>query len=76
MDEHDNIIICINSLEKTCEKKYKYVIIDEIETLLHKWFNNNTLNKSNHVDKLATWNRFLDIIQKCRQSYFSRCIYN
>jgi hypothetical protein len=62
MDEHDNIIICINSLEKTCEKKYKYVIIDEIETLLHKWFNNNTLNKSNHVDKLATWNRFLEHI--------------
>ena len=37
--EYDQMIICINSLHYTQDKTYKVVVIDEIETLLTKWFN-------------------------------------
>ena len=60
LSKYDKMIICINSLRYTNEKVYKVVVIDEIETLLNKWFNNETLKNN----KLETWNRFLDIIKK------------
>ena len=62
MKEQDKLMICINSLHYTDERKYKIVVIDEIETLLNKWFNNDTLTKGYTV-KLAIWQRFLDIIR-------------
>ena len=62
MKDQDKLIICLNSLHYTDERKYKIVVIDEIETLLNKWFNNKTLNDS-YALKLANWQRFLDIIK-------------
>jgi hypothetical protein len=59
LSEYDQMIICINSLHYTQNKTYKVVVIDEIETLLNKWFNNETLKK-----KLECWTRFIDIIQR------------
>ena len=53
------MIICINSLHYTQNKTYKVVVIDEIETLLNKWFNNTTLESN----KMINWDRFLDIIK-------------
>jgi hypothetical protein len=62
LSEYDQMIICINSLHYTQNKTYKVVVIDEIETLLNKWFNNETLKK-----KLECWTRFIDIIQKAER---------
>ena len=47
MNNYENLIICINSLHylNPDKKQYKYVVIDEIETLLIKWHNNNTFNE-------------------------------
>jgi hypothetical protein len=67
MNNFKNLIVCINSLHylKT-EKKYKYVIIDEIESLLIKWHNNNTFNeKANY--KIDCWNNFISIIQNAEK---------
>ena len=69
LDEKDKLIICINSLEKTYNKTYKVVVIDEVETLLHKWFDNKTLNDSK-VNKLDCWNRFIDILRNADKVIF------
>ena len=37
-------MICMNSLKYTTDKKYKVVVIDEIETFLKKWCFNETLD--------------------------------
>lgn len=59
LSNHDNLIICINSLYKLDQhKKYKIVVIDEIETLLMKWFNNDTIKHKNEC-----WHTFIDIIK-------------
>jgi Ni2+-binding GTPase involved in maturation of urease and hydrogenase len=68
LNNYDNLIICINSLHylKPDKKQYKYVIIDEIETLLIKWHNNNTFNeKANY--KIDCWNNFLSIIKNAEK---------
>ena len=68
LNNYDNLIICINSLHylKPDKKQYKYVIIDEIETLLIKWHNNNTFNeKANY--KIECWNNFLSIIKNAEK---------
>ena len=44
-------MISINSLHYTNEKKYKIVVIDEIESVLNKWFNNTTLESN----KMMNW---------------------
>jgi len=59
LDECDKLVICINSLLYIKEKNYKVVIIDEIETLLNKWFNNKTLDRT----KYKCWNNFIRIIR-------------
>jgi len=66
LSNFDRMIICINSLRYTNNKVYKVVVIDEIETLLNKWFNNETLKNN----KCETWNRFLDIINKADKVIF------
>ena len=67
----DELIICINSLlyleretvkggeKTTISKNYKVVVIDEIETLLNKWFNNKTLDRT----KYKCWHNFIRIIR-------------
>ena len=69
LDTADRLIVCINSLEKTQDKVYKVVVVDEIETLLHKWFNNKTLNDSN-VIKLDCWERFINILRQAEKVIF------
>ncbi|AIW01943.1 MAG: putative replication origin-binding helicase [Yellowstone Lake virophage 7] len=59
LDRCDELIICINSLLYINKKNYKVVIIDEIETLLNKWFNNKTLDRT----KYKCWNNFIRIIR-------------
>lgn len=66
LSEHDKIIICINSLQYIAEKKYDIVVIDEIETLLNKWFNNNTLEKVMY----QCWTVFIDIIKNAKKVIF------
>ena len=39
-----NLIICLNSLHYIYSKKYKIVIIDEVETFLKNWVFNDTLH--------------------------------
>lgn len=60
LSAYDKIIICINSLYYTNDRNYKIVVIDEVETLLGKWFNNSTLKEY----KNDCWIRFLEIINK------------
>lgn len=52
-----NIIICLNSLFYT-DKKYKVVVIDEIETFLKLFHNNATLKELNEVFK-----KFIEILK-------------
>ena len=59
LDECDKLIICINSLLYIKTKNYKVVVIDEIETLLNKWFNNKTLDRT----KYKCWHNFIRIIR-------------
>lgn len=54
---YDNMIIVANSLHYLFDKKYKIVVIDEIETLLDKWFGTFMQNKQEN------WNTFLNIIR-------------
>ena len=61
MNNHDNLIVCINSLHYIT-KKYKTVVIDEIESLLGKWHNNDTFN-SKVERKIDCWKIFIDIIR-------------
>ena len=63
LNEEDKLIVCINSLLYTDTKTYKVVVIDEIETLLHKWFNNTTLK----ANKTELWNRFVSIIENAEK---------
>jgi hypothetical protein len=66
---YDKLIICINSLPYTKDKKVKVVVIDEIVTLLGKWFNNDTLNNKCFL-KSDCWKRFIDIIQNADKVIF------
>ena len=66
MTNYDRLIICINSLHYLQEKTYKVVIIDEIETLLNKWFDNDTLKES----KLICWTVFLNVLRKAEKVIF------
>jgi hypothetical protein len=64
--KQDKLMICINSLHYTNDTKYKIVIIDEIETVLNKWFNNSTLE----ANKYANWTRFIDILKNADKVIF------
>ena len=64
--KQNKLMICINSLHYTDNKKYKVVVIDEIETVLNKWFNNTTLEK----EKLNNWTRFIDILKNADKVIF------
>ena len=59
LNHFDKIVICINSL-KYITRTYKIVVIDEIETLLNKWFNNQTLKED---IKDNCWKSFLHILR-------------
>lgn len=60
MNIYDKLMVCLNSLHYTSGKQYKVVVIDEVETLLNKWFNNKTLDNV----KTDCWTRFIKILQE------------
>jgi hypothetical protein len=66
--ESNKLVICLNSLYKLSKRSigYKIVIIDEIETLLIKWFNNSTLKEY----KLECWNQFLRLLRSADKVIF------
>lgn len=63
--DQDQLMICINSLFYTT-KEYKVVVIDEIETVLDRWFNNSTLT----LEKKNCWTRFLHILKNAEKVIF------
>ena len=67
MKEADNLICCINSLHYLQNNKYDYVIIDEIETVNNKWFDNDTLNKRGKGDTIlnsrTAWETYLRLLK-------------
>lgn len=58
-----NLIICLNSM-LYIKQTYDIIVIDEIETFLKLWFNNNTLVE----DKLNNcWAKFIQLITSCKK---------
>lgn len=58
---YDKIIIVANSLHYLFEKQYRVIVIDEIETLIDKWFGNFMTHKAEN------WAVFLNIIRKAEK---------
>jgi hypothetical protein len=66
--DSNKLVVCLNSLYKLSKRSrgYKILIIDEIETLLIKWFNNSTLKEN----KLECWNQFLRLLRSADKVIF------
>ncbi len=58
---HEKLIVVANSLHYIKEQKYRVVVIDEIETLLDKWFGPFMTHKAEN------WKVFCNIIQKAQK---------
>ena len=54
-----NLMVCMNSLKYATDKKYKVVVIDEVETFLKKWCFNETLDGV----QMLCYNNFLHILK-------------
>lgn len=63
MNKAGNIIICLNSLHYLKSNKYDIVVLDESETTLSKWFNNETLNNIGSR-AINSWNTFKRIVKE------------
>ena len=46
-------------------KSYDYIIIDEIDTFLHKWFDNDTI-----IDKAECWNILKRLLRQAKHVIF------
>ena len=64
--KQDKLMICLNSLMYCSERQYKVVVIDEIETFLNKWFNNETI--TDNISGL--WETFINIIKNAEKFIF------
>lgn len=60
LNECDKLIICLNSLNYI-SRKYDYIVIDEIETLLNN-FTTPFLNEREEGLKIKIWSKFLDLL--------------
>jgi len=69
LNTSDALLICLNSMAYITSKKFDILIIDEIETFLNKWFNNDTLN-NDKVNKTLIWANFLRIIRDAKKVIF------
>ena len=67
MNESNNLIICINSHHYFKTKTYDYIICDEIETTLNKWFDNKTLT-DNYIDSMQSWDLFVNLFKKAQKN--------
>jgi hypothetical protein len=61
LKDETNLIIVANSLHYLQDKTYDILVIDEIETLIDKWFGNFMQNKKEN------WNVFLNIIRNAKK---------
>ena len=62
----DKLLCCLNSIHYLAGKEYDIIVIDEIETVLNKWFDNSTLDQS----KQTCWDTFLEMIRNARKCVF------
>jgi hypothetical protein len=71
LNDSKNLLVCLNSLHLLDEliAKNKIVVIDEIETFLMAWFNNETLNNVN-TDKARLWRNLLMVLRKAEKVIF------
>jgi hypothetical protein len=63
IEKSKNLMICMNSLKYASDKKYKVVVIDEVETFLKKWCFNETLDG---VQKKC-YDNFINILKKAEK---------
>ena len=61
MQKADKLIICSNSLHYIDNNKYENVIIDQIDTFLHKWFDNSTIRTD-----AECWHSLLHLIREAK----------
>lgn len=61
LQKYEEIIVVANSLHYLGNKTYDVLVIDEIETLIDKWFGNFMQNKQEN------WNTFLNIIRNAKK---------
>lgn len=66
MRDAGNLITCLNSLHYLKNNIYDIIICDEIETLLHKWYANETLMKK-PIDSMEGWDIFINLFDKAKQ---------
>jgi hypothetical protein len=71
MSTADNLIICINSLHYLKQNRYDYIIIDEIETVNNKWFQNKTLTTTDDVKLLSceSWDIYKQLLKKAERVF-------
>ena len=71
LNDSNNLLVCLNSLHllEGLIAKNKIVVIDEIESFLLTWFNNETLNNIN-VDKARLWQNLLTVLRKAEKVIF------
>jgi hypothetical protein len=61
LKQFNKLIIVANSLHYLEDTTYDVLVIDEVETLIDKWFGNFMQNKTEN------WNTFLNIIRKAKK---------
>lgn len=60
MKDAKNLICCVNSLHYLGNNKYDIIILDEIETLNNKWFDNETILK--HPERgYISWTKYIEL---------------
>jgi hypothetical protein len=66
MCQADNLVICANSIHYLDTNRYDFIIADEFESTLHKWFSNKTLT-DNHIVSMKSWKIFLCLLEQAKQ---------
>ena len=67
----DNLICCINSLHYLKDNTFDYIIIDEIETVNNKWFDNETLSTTGETRarSVEAWNIYINLLKKAERVF-------
>jgi hypothetical protein len=67
----DNLICCINSLHYLKDNKFDYIIIDEIETVNNKWFDNETLSTTDETRErsLEAWKIYINLLKQAERVF-------
>ena len=75
MKNSNNLLCCINSLHYLKDNKFDYIIIDEIETVNNKWYDNETISQNPIIGR-ECWDTYIRIIKDAERVFFIRCISN